>query len=254
MVRTTSSIDACLSVRTVTTPRSLDAMKFALTAALAFFSSGIVSAQVHAGGLHRCTDAAGNVTFSDSGCPSDTQASQQIPYRQSLSPSVPSDNYWSVENQARRLDERKEAERLARENRRLAEEQIEAQRQATEREERQRQFDSQSPPSQPVMTFEQARAAALKDAGYHRYNGLNVLQQERVDKQMQKYNYLPPASPQQSQGAMNGQNAQDQLLINGVPATPVGGGNYIDNTTGRFLQGAAGGVIDTTTGRFIPTH
>ena len=47
---------------------------------------------------------------------------------------------------------------------------------------------------------------------------------------------------------------QPELLVNGVPATPVGGGNYIDNRTGHFLQGAAGGVIDTTTGEFLPTH
>lgn len=44
------------------------------------------------------------------------------------------------------------------------------------------------------------------------------------------------------------------LSINGVPATSVGGGNYIDNSTGHFLQGAAGGVIDTKTGQFIPTY
>jgi hypothetical protein len=44
------------------------------------------------------------------------------------------------------------------------------------------------------------------------------------------------------------------LSVNGVPATSVGAGNYIDNTTGHFLQGAAGGVIDTKTGKFLPVH
>ncbi|MTW21385.1 hypothetical protein [Allochromatium palmeri] len=49
-------------------------------------------------------------------------------------------------------------------------------------------------------------------------------------------------------------STQPPLLVNGVPATSVGGGNYIDNRTGNFLQGAAGGVVDTKTGKFMPTY
>lgn len=63
-----------------------------------------------------------------------------------------------------------------------------------------------------------------------------------------------------SQNDGNSQSEQEStsrdrgLSVNGVPAAPAGGGNYIDNRNGHFLQGAAGGVIDTTTGEFIPTH
>ncbi len=73
-----------------------------------------------------------------------------------------------------------------------------------------------------------------KGKGYRYINGQKVCPEEM-------------AQPQSS-------STQPRLLVNGVPATPVGGGNYIDNTTGRFLQGAAGGVIDTSTGEFLPTH
>jgi hypothetical protein len=42
-------------------------------------------------------------------------------------------------------------------------------------------------------------------------------------------------------------------LVNGVPAIPAGGGNYIDSKSGHFLLGTGGGgVIDTKTGKFHP--
>jgi hypothetical protein len=104
---------------------------------------------------------------------------------------------------------------------------------------------------QTILTFDQARAKALEDAGYHQYGNLNKLQKERVDQEMEKYNYLPPTQRQPDQTSAPTERG---LSVNGIPATPVGGGNYIDNTTGHFLQGAAGEVIDTETGQFLLTH
>jgi len=41
-------------------------------------------------------------------------------------------------------------------------------------------------------------------------------------------------------------------IVNGVQATSIGGGNYIDSRNGNFLQGVAGGAIDPKTGKFYP--
>lgn len=43
-----------------------------------------------------------------------------------------------------------------------------------------------------------------------------------------------------------------RLHIDGVPATPVGNGNYMDPQTGRILMQRGGGVVDPVTGRFYP--
>lgn len=102
-----------------------------------------------------------------------------------------------------------------------------------------------------LMTYEEALARALDDEGYRKFGQLTKSQKERVLEAMEKYVHLPPSPRQPTQNATS---SQPQLLVNGVPATPVGGGNYIDNRTGHFFQGAAGGVIDTTTGEFLPTH
>ena len=101
------------------------------------------------------------------------------------------------------------------------------------------------------MTYEAARALATKDAGYRKYGQLTKSQKDRVHEEMAKYNHLPPTPHEPAQTTAV---TQRPLLVNGVPATPVGGGNYTDNNTGHFLQGAAGGVIDTRTQQFLPTH
>jgi len=198
-----------------------------------------------AAGAYRCTSATGEMSFSDQPCPPDAvnQQAVNIPTPAPASGrSATADNPYSVINQARMIDQR-EAQEAARRAAQAAATQAPSPAPAVQ--------TAPGGPSQVVLTYEQALKFALHDAGYHQYGNLNQLQKERVHDEMKKYKYLPPVPRKSAQSAAS---EQPPLLVNGVPATPTGNGNYIDNRTGHFLQGAAGGVIDTESGQFLPTY
>jgi hypothetical protein len=199
-----------------------------------------------AGAAHRCTSASGEVTFSDAPCPADAVRVDPVKLpspapsraRAPAAPGAPDPN--SIMSQVQQIEAREARERQA------------AAQEAFARSQNSQQAGDSTaaaPQSQNLMPYKEALKRALKDAGYHQYGRLNSLQKERVDKELAKYPHLPPEPKQPANNA-----TMPPLLVNGVPATPVGGGNYIDNTTGHFLQGAAGGVIDTQTGQFLPVH
>lgn len=85
--------------------------------------------KAYAAELHKCTGPDGSISFSDTVCPSNAVKSQQIAMPQSQPSTSNPNDYWSVENQARRLDAQKAQEQQEAMNRRLVEEQLDLQRQ-----------------------------------------------------------------------------------------------------------------------------
>jgi hypothetical protein len=115
-----------------------------------------------------------------------------VPSEQHSAPAA--NDYWSIENQARRLDEKKEREHAERDARRLTEDQQDREskrRQSESMQEEAIRAQQESVARQPVLTYEMALALALRDAGYHQFDNLNALQKARVLAEMSKYNYLP---------------------------------------------------------------
>ena len=202
-----------------------------------------VSVYAQAGTIYKCTEPDGSVTFSNIACPDDT-VKREHKVRTGDAFQERSDFYnpYSVVEQARRIDELRQAEQIQREE-------AAAQRRFQEATEKARQAAGTSG-SGPVLSYKEALRKATKDAGYRNYRNLTASQKETVRRKMAQYNHAP--KPPRRAGMQPPQDKQ--LLINGVPAINTGGGNYIDARTGNFLQGAAGGVIDTKTGKFIPVH
>jgi len=135
-----------------------------------------------AGKILKCKDAKGNVTFSSSACPEAT-VDKELKGTYKAQPARKPDDYYSPTNQMRRINKRKA---IARERR------AEKRRQGAI-------SQSQNMPSQitgaqqlPVMSYKEAKRRALKDAGYRNYNNLSASQRGRVNKEMAKYNHLPP--------------------------------------------------------------
>ena len=148
-------------------------------------------------GAYRCTSATGELTFSDRPCPPDAPRQQavRIPTPAPAPPpgtgrATPADDPYSIVNQARMI-ERREAQEAARRAADAAATQAAVPAQPA----------APNGPALPVMTYEQARRQALKDAGYHQYGNLNRLQKERVDNEMSKYSYLPPTPQPAEQNA-----------------------------------------------------
>ena len=105
----------------------------------------------------------------------------------------------------------------------------------------------------PAMTYEDARAAATKDAGYQKYGQLSKSQKERVHDEMGKYNHLPPAPPPQNNN-VRPNNAGAINPYTGEFYAPAGDG-YVGTKDGTFYAPAGpNGVTNTRTGQFVPVH
>ena len=133
---------------------------------------------VQAGRIHKCTQADGSVTFSDTGCP---ESAADREYRgESVRPpsaDVAPTNPYSVMEQVRRIEQRGRAERLGTTVLQSAPAVTNYQR---------------GPASGAILTFEAARRRALEATGYRNYEQLTGPQQRRVNAEMAKYKHLPP--------------------------------------------------------------
>lgn len=142
-----------------------------------------------AGAVYKCKQADGSVTFSDSACPDDTISREHKgESRKWVTPKDSSDedaDYGDVANEDSAHGPYSITEQVRR---------IESKKQATRR---QTEIESRSAdavtPVEPVMTYEEARRRAVKDAGYRKYGNLTQSQRERVHREMAKYNHLPPS-------------------------------------------------------------
>lgn len=199
----------------------------------------LLAAPAFGASVHKCTQPDGSVTYSDSACPKDTVERESRGHTgRSSQENAGAYNPYSVTEQARPIGERNRSEQRSRQGRTA-----DAAR------------PQQPADQQPAMTYKEARARAMDDAGYRQYGRLTKAQRDRVHRAMAKYNHLrPPPRKTAEQQPEEAAEQQPDLFVNGILATPVGGGNYIDSGTGHFLQGAAGGVIDTTKGEFMPVH
>ena len=155
-----------------------------------------------AGNIYKCKDAKGNVTFSSSACPEAT-VDKELKGTFKEQPTRRSPDYYSPTNQMRRINRRKAVARAK---------SAEKRRQAAISQSQNMLNQFSGAQQQPVMSYEEAKRWALKDAGYRNYNALSESQRGRVHKEMEKYNHLPP-KPKNTQA----QKKQESLY----PVSPI---------------------------------
>jgi len=202
-----------------------------------------------AGNIYKCKDAKGNVTFSNVACP---EATVEKEFNGTSKPQSArrTDDYYSPINQMRRINRRKAIARAKREEARRRSASIQQQKRQREFEETQRKLTELAYP-EPVISYDAALQLALKKAGYRNYNNLTQMQRSRVDKEMAKYNYLPPEPRSVRKNENKPQTLHDPFTGRTMPRTGAG---YTDPATGTFYHDAGGGVVNTKTGEFIPTN
>jgi hypothetical protein len=145
---------------------------------------GLSCLGAHAGPLHRCTDARGQVTFSDSGCPAGALQAEAVTLPDVRPPRSDPHDYWSTENQLQRMQGTRDQTRGDRAGRRST----------GGGERRQGRAPNEAQAAEPVLTYEQARDRALDATGYHDYDRLSRSQQRRVDQEMNRYPHRPAPS------------------------------------------------------------
>lgn len=254
---------------------------------MAFLSvalSGAITAHIAVAGVYKCTDSEGNVYFNDTGCPSDfdrevVEVQRTRPSANNQPSGTDSYNAYNALEDMRQMEYEKDQARLAEQARRSASsarERLEqSERRLAEIEEEMHKLEREA---RSVRELGGRHASSIRQRwteedlaeinqkytalGRERkdirallgYGDTGPTAYEMEQRRMEELEHSEEARRRDERDRLLHEEEQDQLLVDGVPATPVGGGNYIDNTTGHFLQGAAGGVIDTTTGEFLPTH
>lgn len=144
----------------------------------------ILSPSLHAGNVYKCTQSDGSVTYSNSACaPGATSNAIVQPERRSTPDAGSTYDRYSVIEQARRIEERKQMEQ--------------AQRAARQGNGAERQDQTGPGASTPALSYESALQQATEDAGYRRYSQLTALQKERVHAELGKYGYLPRTQRQE---------------------------------------------------------
>jgi hypothetical protein len=203
----------------------------------------------HADRIYKCVDDRGNAVFSQTRCSSAAQSLNVQVSRPDARDTQASQDRWAniIQQQDAVRDARN---RAVAERTRLAQEQIEgaARQKATSQELEEKQAFARIRGGCGLTGNTQDFACRAVSANQTRANWRLEHGLEEDEEHQNTTRTQNVAAPQSAI------RTQNRLLVNGVPATSVGGGNYIDNGTGNFLQGAAGGVIDTKTGQFMPTH
>ena len=129
------------------------------------------------GDIYKCKQKDGTITYSNIQCPDDTIKRDNISSEEIANESDIGETSLRPGEikMLRRLEEEKAIKKARRKYRKAH---------STSPHEKEKQ-------EKPLLTYEQARKKALHDAGYQNYGNLTGFQRESVDREMEKYNYLP---------------------------------------------------------------